>query len=135
MTPEVLGVFETIYGANAEMTISRALIISVIGFLIVFIILGILAIFVKAMGTGFDAAAAAKKSKAVSAIPPEKNEAAQSSSASGNPLPDNTSAGNLKLINVSEQDAAVIMALVSHNTKIPLNRLQFNSIKLMEDDK
>ena len=31
-----LGVFETIYGAGAEMNIPRALLISVVGFLIVF---------------------------------------------------------------------------------------------------
>lgn len=133
---QILGVFETIYGAGAEMTMSRALIISVIGFLIVFIILGILAIFVKAMGAGFDKAHAAKKAKlAVPAAdaPAFSNKA--TSAPAGFPLPENTSAGELKLVDVSEPDAAVIMALVSHNSGIPLNRLQFNSIKLMEDDK
>ena len=132
---QILGVFETIYGAGAEMTISRALIISVIGFLIVFIILGILAVFVKAMGAGFDKAHAAKKAKlAVPADAPAFSNKAASAPA-GFPLPENTSAGELKLVDVSEPDAAVIMALVSHNSGIPLNRLQFNSIKLMEDDK
>ena len=50
----VLGVFEEIYGKGAEMSLSRAALISVVGILIVFVILGILAVFVKAMGFGFD---------------------------------------------------------------------------------
>ena len=132
---QILGVFNTIYGADAEMTMSRAFIISVIGFVIVFVILGILAVFVKLMGTGFDKVHAAKKAKLTvpaDEAPTFSNKAALA--AAGFPLPDNTSAGELKLTDVSEQDAAVIMALVSHNSGIPLNRLQFNSIKLMEDD-
>lgn len=43
------------------------------------------------------------------------------------------SSGELELINTDEKSAAVIMALVSHNSGIPLNRLSFKSIRLMED--
>ncbi len=45
----------------------------------------------------------------------------------------NVSSGELELINTDEKTAAVIMALVSHNSGIPLNRLSFKSIRLMED--
>ena len=38
-----------------------------------------------------------------------------------------------QLINVEEKEAAVVMAVVSHKTGIPLNKLRFESIKLMED--
>ena len=38
-----------------------------------------------------------------------------------------------ELIGVSEKEAAVVMAVVSHKTGIPLNRLRFDSIKLTED--
>ena len=38
-----------------------------------------------------------------------------------------------ELINVSEQDAAAVMAITSHKTGIPLENLYFKSIKLMED--
>lgn len=136
MQPQILGVFETIYGVDAQMTMSRALIISVIGFSIVFIILGILAIFVKTMGAAFDKANAVKKAKlkVPAADAPVFSNKTASAVSVGVPLPENTSAGELKLTNVSEQDAAVIMALVSHNSGIPLNRLQFNSIKLLEED-
>ncbi len=37
------------------------------------------------------------------------------------------------LSGVEEKEAAVIMAIVSDKTGIPLERLKFNSIKLMED--
>ncbi len=35
---------------------------------------------------------------------------------------------------VEEKEAAVIMAIVSHKTGIPLNRLKFDSITLKEDN-
>ena len=39
------------------------------------------------------------------------------------------SSGELKLINVDEKTAALIMAIVSDETKIPLSELIFKSIK------
>ncbi len=120
-----LSVFNTIYGQNAEMTISRTLLISVVGFFIVFLILGILAIFVKIMGKGFDAVNAKTE--------PIEMQKPKTDSFSGIPLPDNQSEGKLVLENVTEEEAAVIMAIVSDKSGIPLNRLKFNSIKLSEE--
>lgn len=40
-------------------------------------------------------------------------------------------AGELKLIDVDEKTAAVIMAIVSHESQIPLSELQFKSIKAL----
>ena len=136
-TINALGVFEKIYGAGAEMTLSRAALISAVGIMIVFLILGILAIFVKAMGFGFDRmhekrkaglAAAAPKADETT-LPPTPDEIPESA-----PLPADTSAGTLKLIDVTEEEAAVVMAVVSHRSGIPLNRLQFNSIKAVPAD-
>ena len=125
MRLQLLGVFTQIYGQDAEMTISRALLISAVGFLLVFLILGILAIFVKLMGTVFD------KLSASSTV----NEAVGTYPAEGTPLPENRSEGTLVLENVSEEEAAIIMAIVSDESGIPLNRLKFNSIKLSEENK
>lgn len=132
-----LGVFERIYGAGAEMTLSRAALISAVGIMIVFLILGILAIFVKAMGFGFDrmhekrraGLAAAAPTAQETTLPPMPDEKPE-----GAPLPPDTSAGTLKLIDVTEEEAAVVMAVVSHRSGIPLNRLQFNSIKAVPAD-
>lgn len=52
---------------------------------------------------------------------------------SGTPLPDTVSIGNLTLIDTDEPTAAVIMAIVSDSSGIPLNRLNFKSIKRMGD--
>ena len=105
--------------------------------LYVVLILGILAIFVKAMGFGFDrmhekrkaglAAAAPKAPKTT--LPPMPEPKPE-----GAPLPADTSAGTLQLIDVTEEEAAVVMAVVSHRSGIPLNRLQFNSIKAVPAD-
>lgn len=59
--------------------------------------------------------------------------ATKNAAAAGTPLPANTSAGSLDLIDVDEKTAAVIMAIVSNKSGIPLNRLSFKSIRLMED--
>lgn len=42
------------------------------------------------------------------------------------------STGELKLIGVDEKTAAMIMAIVSHETKIPLSELIFKSIKAID---
>ncbi len=41
---------------------------------------------------------------------------------------------SVTLTDVSEADAAVIMAIVSHRSGIPPERLKFNSIKLVGDE-
>lgn len=51
----------------------------------------------------------------------------------GVPIPAGMTQGNLELVNTDEKTAAVIMAIVSDKSGIPLNRLAFKSIKLMED--
>ena len=122
-----LGVFTSLYPDGA-MTISRALLISAIGFLLVFAILGVIALFVKLMGTVFEKAGRKKSTEASPSSPvitTPKN--------TGGSLPDHTSAGELVLENVSEEDAAVIMAIISNKSGIPLNRLQFRSIRLLEE--
>ncbi len=42
--------------------------------------------------------------------------------------------GELELVETDEPTAAVIMAIISDKTDIPLNRLQFIRIKKLEDD-
>ena len=128
---QTLGVFEEIYGAGAEMTLSRAALISLVCIAIVFLILGILAVFVKIMGFGFDRLHETRRRKMAAAAP---RPVAAPSEKSGAPLPADTSEGTLKLIDVTEEEAAVIMAVVSHRSGIPLNRLQFNSIKCVSED-
>ena len=134
MILQTLGVFEEIYGAGAEMTLSRAALISAVGILTVFLILSILAVFVKVMGFGFDRLHETRRKKMAAAAPRPAPAPAPAAKPAGTPLPADTSEGTLKLIDVTEEEAAVIMAVVSHRSGIPLNRLQFNSIKAVSED-
>ena len=124
-----LGIYYNLYG-DSPMTVGRALLIAVIGFLIVFAVLGMIAIFVKWMGKGFDAAEKRKKATAQVRVPdPPKTDPPEEPA-----LPENTSAGTLTLTDVTEEEAALIMAIVSEQSGIPLNHLQFESIRLLEDE-
>lgn len=60
---------------------------------------------------------------------------APAAKSAGVPMPAGMTQGELELIDTDEKTAAVIMAIVSDKSGIPLNRLAFKSIKLMEDNK
>lgn len=119
--------------SSAEpLTIAEALKTSVTGIAVVMIILALLAVLVVILSKiirAVETAAKKKESKdeAVSTASDKKAET------KGTALPDTQSAGNLELYKTDEKTAAVIMAIVSNESGIPLNRLQFNSIKLSED--
>lgn len=129
---QMLGVFENIYGAGAEMTFGQTLLISLVGFSVVFLVLGFLAVFVFCMGKVFDVLAAKKEAKAAAEAPASVSDSAPVQT--GSPIPSNQSIGDLTLINCTEEEAAVVMAITSAKTSIPLNRLKFNSIKCLEDN-
>ena len=104
---------------------------AITGFVVVLSMLAVIAvailIFSKVM-SAFTGKKSAEKSPAVAAAP-----AAPATAPAGSPLPADTSAGSLDLVDVDEKTAAVIMAIVSNESGIPLNRLAFKSIKKMED--
>ena len=103
---------------------------AITGFVVVLSMLAIIAvtilIFSKVM-SAFTGKKSAEKAPAVAAP------AAPAVAPAGTPLPADTSAGSLDLVDVDEKTAAVIMAIVSNESGIPLNRLAFKSIKKMED--
>ena len=71
-----------------------------------------------------------KSGKAEKAAPAEEKKAPAAAPASADPT---VGSGELELVETDEKTAAVIMALVSYKSGIPLNRLSFKSIRLMED--
>ncbi len=111
-----------------EFTITDAILTSVIGIVVVMAILAIIAVLIiivsKVIRT-FESKIA--KSEAVI------GEASVSPAVI--PMPEGMNQGEVELIGTDEKTAAVIMALVSHNSGIPLNRLSFKSIKLLDDEK
>ena len=129
--------------ANESLDFLGSLGISGLGFGLVLVVLAVLAIFVILISKIFgdskkkevkEAPAEAKAEStpvAVSETPAEKPcEATEGPCEAEIPhIP-----GYVVLDGVSEQDAAVVMAITSHKTEIPLERLDFKSIKRLNQD-
>lgn len=110
-----------------EFTIVDALLTSLIGIATVMVILAIIAVLIIVVSKvirAFESKTA--KSEAVAT--------SESAAPAGIPMPEGMNEGEVELIETDEKTAAVIMALVSHNSGIPLNRLSFKSIRLMNDE-
>ncbi len=111
------------------MTVPEALGTAVVGILVVLAELALLALFITILSKIIGAFTKKKKAAqpveeaAVPAAQPAVQPAAQAVRADDSP----------NLINVDEPTAACIMAIVSNRSGIPLERLRFRSIKLLED--
>ena len=106
-----------------------ALQVSLFGIIMVFLLLIILAVLIMIISrvVRFGENLAGKKGKKNTAS--DEPAPVQQSAAAGAPLPGTQSQGTLELDGVDEPTAAVIMAIVSDESGIPLNRLLFKSIK------
>ncbi len=106
------------------MAISDVLITAVVGILVVFTVLVVLMCAIKVMALVFE-----KLGK------PEKKAEAAGAEAPKADLPSAPgSCGELTLKNVSDRDAAMIMAIVADKLETPLNELRFISIKEVEEN-
>lgn len=113
---------------DLKMPLSDAFAVSLIGISTVILILAVIACLILLISKAIrsiEAAAAKKKSVAAAE--------AATPAAVGVPMPAGMNQGELELIGTDEKTAAIIMAIVSDKSGIPLNRLSFKSIKLMED--
>lgn len=111
---------------SETMTVPESLGVAVVGILIVLAELALLAVFIIILSKLIGFFTSKRKGE------PQPDPVASPVPA-GVPLPDTQSEGTLDLINVDEPTAAAIMAIVSNESGIPLNRLSFKSIKLLED--
>ena len=116
--------------ANLKMPLSDALATSLIGITTVICILAIIAVLIILVSKVIRAVEGMAKKKV-----PEAPVAAAPAAPAGVPMPAGMNQGELELINTDEKTAAIIMAIVSDKSGIPLNRLSFKSIKLVEDKK
>jgi len=106
------------------MSVADSLIISVFGLSIVFVALILLSLFLKILSYVINALIPGKK--------PDLNVKNDIQHTPVNNNEKDFSAGELKLINVDERTAAMIMAIVSDETKIPLSELRFKTIKAID---
>lgn len=103
------------------MRMSEALIVAASGFLVVFIMLVLLWLIIVVIN------------KVVSSIEQKPEEVTKEITPTSETVVDGgTYGGELALYGVDEKTAATIMAIVSDETKIPLNQLVFHSIKVVE---
>lgn len=114
---------------STSMELSEVFGLSGFGFIIVLVVLAFLAIFVLALSSFF------KKNKKEKSEAPSKQETV-AEVISETPVITETKpqesvyTGYVTLEGLSEQDAAVVMAITSHKTGIPLEKLGFCSIRL-----
>ena len=112
------------------MPLGEAIVRSLIGITTVVCILAIIAALIILVSKVIRAIEGAATKKA-----PATPAAATPAAPAGVPMPAGMNQGELELINTDEKTAAIIMAIVSDKSGIPLNRLSFKSIKLVEDEK
>lgn len=107
---------------------------SAVGLIVVICVLAFIALSIIVISKIFGAVEKAFAGKKKTEAPAEKKAEAAPTKPAGRPLPETESQGELVLENVDEPTAAVIMAIVSNQSGIPLNRLAFKSIKLIEEN-
>ena len=109
---------------SMKMPLSEALAVSLIGIVTVIAILAIIAVLILLV------------SKAIRAIEAKASPAkAETATAPAAPATESVAAGQVELIGTDEKEAAVIMAIVSQKSGIPLERLSFKSIKCIDEKK
>ncbi len=109
---------------NSNVSIGQALLYSVIGLAVVFLMLAILMVIIRIM--------AAIMEKAIKK--PQISESAEPPAETPKAPPAPGSAGELKLVGVTEREAAMIMAIVADNMGKPINELRFKSIREVKED-
>lgn len=103
----------------------EGIIVAILGIIIVLVELGILAILIQGIS---------KIVRALEGIATGKKEqSAAPVTAAPAAAPAVQSASSVELVGVDEPTAAVIMAIISNESGIPLEQLNFKSIKITED--
>lgn len=111
--------------SGSKMPIGDAFITAVLGYLVVFVGLAVLMAVVIIVGKVMSSSEAKKKAAAPAAAPSAPAPAPEKPKAPAAP----GTAGEVKLYDTSDKDAAMIMAIVANKMGKPINELRFKSIK------
>lgn len=117
-----------------NMTFPETLLISLLGMLVVFvglIALMLVIIVIKFLAKFIDSGAKAKPA-APAAAPAPVRSAAPVAAAASNMVPAPGSCGEIKIHDVDDKTAAMLMAIVADELKAPLNELRFISIRAIK---
>lgn len=114
------------------MTFIDSLWVSLLGLAVVFAVLILLSFFITILSRVLGLVVKVDQERDGAALPGEPQGAAGSVPYILGEPDGEWSAGELKLIGVDEKTAAMIMAIVSDESEIPLSELQFKSIKAID---
>ena len=113
--------------ADKSLAVPDSLMLSLTGFLVVFIALMALIAVVKAL-----TALSGRRKAAAQAAPGQQGDPPYAS-VSADMMPAAGSSGEIDLHNVDDHSAALIMAIVADRLQVPLNTLRFRSIKQIDE--
>ncbi|MCC8179476.1 MAG: OadG family protein [Planctomycetes bacterium] len=114
-----------------SLTAGQAFLVSILGFAIVFFVLVILMLVIGILRSVVNSMEASKSAADAAASPLPAAAAAPAKPAGPPPgmVPAKGSLGEIKLHNVDDNTAALIMAIVADGMQAPLNELRFISIR------
>jgi len=112
---------------DKSLAVPDSLILSLIGFLVVFIALIALIAVIKAITV------LSGRRKIAAQADSDQPENGSRSPISADMVPAAGSLGEIDLYNVDDHSAALIMAIVADRLKVPLNTLRFKSIKQIDE--
>ncbi len=93
---------------------------------------GVITLLVAALAVLYIYISSAVKGNKTTSLPTETKPAPVAKPVADTPKAETTT-GDLVIEGADDETAAVIMAIVSHESGVPLNRLSFKSIRLMEE--
>ncbi|MBE6992591.1 MAG: hypothetical protein E7430_08465 [Ruminococcaceae bacterium] len=113
-----------------HMSLADSLLVSLLGICVVFFVLILISFFIRIISKILSVGA----KKAPAAAPVAASAAPAAPAADPNKVPAPGSLGEIKLFDVDDQTAAMVMAIVADELKAPLNELRFISIKERKKD-
>lgn len=113
-----------------HMSLLESLQVSLLGICVVFFVLILISFFIRIISKILSVSS----KKAPSAEPAAAAAAPAAPAADPNKVPAPGSLGEIKLFDVDDQTAAMVMAIVADELKAPLNELRFISIKERKKD-
>ncbi|MDR1927064.1 MAG: OadG family protein [Oscillospiraceae bacterium] len=115
-----------------QLTVPEALLYALVGITAVMTILLLLSLLIRLISRAVTfSESLAKKRDAV--VLREEIQAPAAAGQGGIPLPEGESQGKLTLVETDEATAALLMAVVSDSSGIPLNRLAFKTIRRLPE--
>lgn len=116
------------------MSFADSILVSIFSIALVFFVLVALFFLIVVFSKVFGAAKASSDQSSAQKAADTADSSTQPVSLAQSPAGPDLSVGTLQLKKVDEKTAAMIMAIVSHESGIPLSELRFKSIRVIEEN-